>query len=511
MRACFFEGHIRNRLQLCEELSIDPASPQNDELSLLEAAFGLWGSDIGNHLRGSFSFAIMNETNGELFCARDPLGIEPFYYRLDVDGALRYGSDIETVVYGMERREIDLEALQRYFMLGYPAGEKTLYDGVWKLMPGHYLIYDGTSILTRPYHTLSFSPDYSRNEAQWVADIERTLDEILEEDAAALESGGSCAFLSSGVDSSYLLAKSGAKHAYSIGYAEESSSEAREAAATARQLGVEFSEVEIDSNQYFDAIPRVIHSAGMPLADASTVALLIGCESVANDGSCCLSGEGADELFAGYHLYRRANTLGKTGGPWYFGCSRIMRAEDAQRLLMLERSYPMENLVKGIYEATESCEHLSRLQAIDCALFLEGDILLGAHAASRASGLRLLLPYADQRMVTLAARIPASYKLREGCGKYVLRKAAQGKLPHEVAFRRKIGFSVPIRAWMREPERMRDIESMLFDSDVSSLFDMRMVEAYWRSFVDGNEELWHIIYALYVFLIWYRECFTRRL
>ena len=151
---------------------------------------------------------------------------------------------------------------------------------------------------------------------------------------------------------------------------------------------------------------------------------------------------------------------------------------------------------------------LSRLQAIDLALWFEGDILLGANAVARASGLNLLLPYADRRMVDLATRVPADLRLKDGCGKYVLRKAAQRRLPDEVAFRAKVGFSVPIRVWMREEARREEIESVLFGSSSLLFFNKAMVRSYWESFLDGNDYLWHIVYALYVFLIWYRECFS---
>ena len=314
MRIGLFKGHIRNRARLCEELSIPPIEGRGSDCTVLEAGFNRWGCDIGNHIYGSFALAILDENSGRLFCARDPLGIEPLYYGFNSNGAFRYGSSIDDVV-GNACREIDCGALQHYLMLGYPAGEKTLYKGVMKLMPGHYLIYDGDSLVVQPYYAPSFRPDFSRSEGQWISEIEQVLNDVLAEDAETLASGGSYSFLSSGVDSSYLLALSGARHACGIGYGEENRSEAREASETAECLGSEFTEARVTSDMFFDAIPRVVQSAGLPLADASTVALLLGCEQIARDGACCLSGEGADELFAGYHIYRRADELGWTGGP----------------------------------------------------------------------------------------------------------------------------------------------------------------------------------------------------
>ena len=509
MKVCLFDGYIRNWRQLCEELSIRPIDSRDVERPLLEAGFAKWGCDIGNHIHGSFALAIADEESGTLFCARDPLGIKPFYYRLGPAGAFRYGSDLGSVV-GADRAdgEVDREALQRYLMLGYPAGEKTLYEGVRKLMPGHYLVFDGERCRVEPYFSLSFQPDFSRTEEQWASDIERVLEGILAEDAEALASGGSCSFLSGGVDSSYLLALSGARRACCVGYDESGYSEAQVAAETASSLGVEFTEARITSDLFFEAVPRIVRAAYLPVADASSVALLLGCEEVARDCSCCLSGEGADELFAGYHIYRRVEELGQTGGPWHFGCSGVMGEDAARRLLMMERSYPMEDLVRGVYEATESWERLSRLQAIDCALWFEGDILLGASAAARASGLDLLLPYADRRMVDLACRIPAGLRLKGDCGKYVLRRAALNRLPREVAFRRKVGFSVPIRKWMRDERRREDIESVLFGDYSKPFFDRSQIQRYWNSFLNGNDDIWKIIYTVYVYLIWYRDCFS---
>ena len=180
MRVCLFDGYMRNRTQLSEELSVASAEPQKLEHAILEAGFERWGCDIGKHIHGSFALAILDEESGEVFCARDPLGIVPFYYCLDSDGAFRYGSDIAHVAGGGRARAgIDREALQRYLMFGYPADEKTLYEGVRKLMPGHYLLFDGENILIKPYFTLSFVPDFSRCEEQWACDIERVLEGVL--------------------------------------------------------------------------------------------------------------------------------------------------------------------------------------------------------------------------------------------------------------------------------------------------------------------------------------------
>jgi asparagine synthase (glutamine-hydrolysing) len=182
-----------------------------------------------------------------------------------------------------------------------------------------------------------------------------------------------------------------------------------------------------------------------------------------------------------------------------------MEAQHAASLLMLDRPFPCEHLVSRLYADSEGDEHLSRLLRIDCALWLEGDILFGINRATQSCGLRLLLPYADRRLFELSARIPAALKWKDGVGKYILRRAAEGQLPHEVAFRSKIGFSVPLGRWMRrEPFRAR-VEAVLFGPQAARFFDQGRLRRYWSAFLEGNDVMRQIVYAAYVFLIWVRE------
>ena len=173
--------------------------------------------------------------------------------------------------------------------------------------------------------------------------------------------------------------------------------------------------------------------------------------------------------------------------------------------MKLDRPFPREHLVKPLYADSASDEHLSRLLRIDCALWLEGDILFGINRSTRSCGLKLLLPYADRRLFELSTRIPSALKWKDGVGKYILRRAAERQLPHEVAFRPKIGFSVPINGWMRrEPCRTR-VESILFGPQSARFFDQSLLRRYWSAFLEGDDVMRQIVYAAYVFLIWVRE------
>ena len=503
MSICFYEGYLRNRLSLCRELGLpDPSG----ERAVLEAGFRRWGAGLPDHLYGAFAFVFRLPESGAFFAARDPLGLQPFFYYVTEDSALLFASDVNDLLRDRRvRRAVDPEALQHYMHFGYPVGEKTLWQGIRKLLPGRTLTFRDGEACISAYWKPAFHPDDSRSEEAWAADIDETLRLILSEDRENFDFRSAFSFLSGGVDSAYLLAHSGVRRAVGIGYPGEPVSELPLAAKVAQTLGADFSGVEVNPEVFFDAVPRVVRRLGLPLADASAVAFALGCEQAAQTGTVCFSGEGADEFFAGYRIYRRADELAQSGGPWHYGCAGVMEAEDAAPLLKQERIFPCESLVKELYADSEADEHLSRLLRIDCALWLEGDILFGVASSARAAGLRLLLPYADRRLFELSARIPSSLKRKDGVEKYILRRAAETRLPRETAFRPKVGFSVPVRGWLRrEPFRSR-AESILFGARSSRLFDQTLLRRYWSAFQDGNDAVWQISYAAYVLLVWLRE------
>ena len=503
MTLSFFEGYIRNRGPLCRELGLPDGT---SERAVLEAGYRRWGDDLPGRLYGAFAFVFHNPENNTFFCARDQIGLQPFFYCVTGNREFLYGCDLNELIRDRRyHRAVDREALQRYMNFGYPAGEITLWQGIRKLMPGRTLLFRDGEICTNAYYHPAYAPDPARTEASWTAEIGETLSRILSEDRRNNDFRSACSFLSGGVDSAYLLALSGVPRAIGIGYPGESVSEAPLAAKTAQALGVEFSEVDITPEDFFDAVPRTVRRLGVPLADASAVAFGIGCEKAAQRCDCCFSGEGADEFFAGYRIYRQADRLGHTGGPLHYGCFGVMAAEDAARLLMLDDPFPCGHLVQALYEETEACEHLSRLLRIDCALWLEGDILFGAGRSAKASGLRLLLPYADRRLFELSARIPSALKWKEDTGKYILRRAADTRLPDGIAFRPKTGFSVPVRGWLRREPFRAQAEAVLFGDRSSRFFDQALLRRYWSAFLDGSDAVWQIVYAAYVLLIWARE------
>ena len=503
MNLTLFEGCLRNRKALCRELALPDGA---EEAAVIEAGYRRWGAALPDRLYGAFAFAFHDPESGAFFCARDPVGLQPFFYCVTEKREFLFGCDINDLASDPRyRRALDPQALQYYMQLGYPAGARTLWRGIRKLMPGQCLTFrDGECRITT-YYRPAYRPDAAPTEEEWAEEIDALLSRVIDEDRENVDFSAACSFLSGGLDSSYLLALTGVPRAVGVGFRGEAASETPQAAETARMLGAAFSEVDVSPEGFLDAVPRLVRRTGLPLADASAVAFTVGCERAARYGAACFSGEGADEFFAGYRIYSQAEKLGHTGGPWHYGCAGVMTDENAARLLMQEAPFPSAPLVRPLYEETEGCEHLSRLLRIDCALWLEGDILFGAHCSARAAGLKLLLPYADRRVFELSARIPSALKWKDGVEKYILRRAAEKRLPAETAYRPKAGFPVPVREWLRRDPFRRRVEETLFSPLSARFFDQALLRGYWTRFQAGNGIIWQIPYAAYVFLTWARE------
>ena len=238
MRLVFFAGYIRNRRQLCRELAL---ADGETEQAVLEAAYSRWGERLADHLYGGFAFVFENPESGTLFCVRDQFGLQPFFYMVTGKGELLYGSDINGLVRDPRcRRSVDPEAIQYYMCFGYPAGEKTIWKGIRKLMPGQTLTFRDGKASVSTYYQKAWTPEYECTEEEWIGRIGETLARIIREDRENVDFRSACSFLSGGVDSSYLLAVSGVSRAVGIGYRGENASETFLAAQTAKALGAGF-------------------------------------------------------------------------------------------------------------------------------------------------------------------------------------------------------------------------------------------------------------------------------
>lgn len=506
-----YRGHIRNWKQLCEELEIaDSLAREEREREIVLKAYEKWGHDVANHIYGMFAFAINDEAENKIFAVRDQFGTKPFYYYVTADNRLLCGTYIRTI---MEQegfvKELNEKMLQIYLTLTYVAGEETFFKGLKKLMPGHWLEFKDRKLTVERYWTPSFAPDKTKSLDDWADEIHSTLAHIMTEVKEPNEVAES--FLSGGVDSSYVLAMSDAKRADSCGYDEERFDESRVAAKTAELLGVEHSVAKIQPKDFFEIVPYVMYNMEQPLGDASAIVFTLGCLATAKHTKLCYSGEGADEFFGGYNMYRNAERYGDDLKNFYVGNTNIMKEELKERIL---RNYDPTvlpiNLVKHIYDETEGLDPLTKMSDVDIQIWLEGDIYLNVDKMSTAAGLEIRMPLTDRRIFDIASRMPSEYKVNDENNKVAFRTAAAKVLPEEIAFRKKLGFIVPVRLWLADERYNSDVVAKFHSEAAAKFFKLDEINAIYDEYVGGNSDNWRMVWTIYTFLVWYEEYFEKR-
>lgn len=510
IKICEYRGHIVNWRSLCDELGISrELSREERETEILVHGYEKWGHDIGGHLYGMFAFSLYDDSNDEIFCIRDHFGTKPFYYYITEDNRLLCGTMIRSI---MEKdgfvKELNIDMLQIYMSLTYTAGEDTFFKGLKKLMPGRWLSFVNGKLEICRYWTPEFNPDSTKSLDDWADEIHANVTQIFTEIKTDSETAES--FLSGGVDSSYVLAMSDAKVCNSCGYDDERFDESGMAAGTAELLGREFNRCVITPEQYFDIVPYVMKNMEQPLGDASAIAFAIACRETAKHTKLCYSGEGADEFFGGYNMYRNAERYGDNLKTFYVGNTNIMKEDEKQRIL---KHYDPEvlpiNIVKDIYEEIEGLDPLSKMSDIDIQIWLEGDIYLNVDKMSTAAGLEIRMPLTDRRIFDIASRMPSEFKVNAEQNKVAFRTAAAKILPEEIAFRKKLGFIVPIRIWLADERYNADVRAKFQSEMAAEFFNLDEINEIYREYVGGNSDNWRKIWTIYTFLVWYEEYFVK--
>ena len=456
-----------------------------------------------------FAFVIFDTEKGEYILFRDQFGTKPLYYYETSCGNLLFGVQIRDI---MKQdgfvKALNEKMLSIYLTMTYTTGEETFFEGVMKLLPGRYMVWkSGKKEIVR-YWRPTFCPDNSKSLEEWADELHETvklvMSEVKDEDEC-VES-----FLSGGVDSSYVLAMSDAPACNSVGYNDERLDESRLAKETAEILGRKFNRCLIEPEDYFGAVKYVMENMEQPLGDASAVAFALGCISTAKGTKICYSGEGADEFFGGYNMYRNAERYGDNLKTFYVGNTNIMKEEEKQKILKnYKGDFLPIDLVKSIYEENEELDPLSKMSDVDIQVWLEGDIYLNVDKMSKAAGLEVRMPLTDMRIFDIASRMPSKYKVNSENehNKLALRKAASKVLPEEIAYRKKLGFVVPIRMWMADERYNGDVRR-LFDSEIAEkFFNVNEIKAIFDEYIGGNSDNWRKVWTIYTFLVWYETYF----
>lgn len=532
-----FNGEIYNYRELTAELTaLGHTFATRTDTEVLLHGWEQWGRELLPRLRGMFAFALWDRRAQVLFCARDMFGIKPLYYCRCADGTLLFASEIKAFLdHPSFEKQLNTAQLPLYLSCQYSPGRDTFFVGVQKLLPGHFLEFSEGIVRTTRWVQPAFLPGDTPPAPD---ELEAVLRQSAEAHKIAdVEVAG---FLSGGVDSAYLTALARPARTYTISYAEPKYDESFPARALARNLGLRNRVRCISPGEFWDAVPAVQYHMDEPMADAAAVALYFLNREAARDVKVVLSGEGADELFGGYNIYRDPFTarwynrlppwlrggLGAAAsllppGPGvnflvrrglsleerYFGPTALLTEREKRRLLPgYEGDGDPVCLTESNWDMTEDQDPVTRMQQVDLQLWLAGDILLKADKMSMAHSLELRVPYLDKEVFALAAALPAAAKANARMTKIALRQAAARTLPPAAAARKKLGFPVPVRDWLRQEPYTSRVRAVFSRPAAGEFFNVRLLHTMLNHHLHGGD-CWRQIWCVYSFLIWYEQFF----
>ncbi len=536
-----FNGEIYNYASLRESL-IEKGhtfSNRSDTETLIHL-YEEYDTQMLNHLRGMFAFVIYDTKKEQLFAARDFFGIKPFYYTM-INNELLFGSEIKSFLpFPFFKKEVNQEALENYLTFQYSVLPETFFKNVYKLQPAHYLIYKNGKLDIKRYYQPKFNP-VKIGLSPTVKAIDKTVQEsIVKHKISDVEVGS---FLSSGVDSSYLAACFKGAKTFTVGFDYEAYNEIDYAKQLSDGIGIKNINMCISTEDYWNVLPKVQYHMDEPLADPSAVALYFVSKLASKHVKGALSGEGADEFFGGYNIYKEPldlkiitslpkwlrKFLGKlvqlipfrVKGKNFFirgsksieerfiGNANIFSKKERDTILKNPKvSYSPQDLTKPYYEQVSDTDDITKMQYIDIHFWLVGDILLKADKMSMANSLEVRVPFVDKEVFKVASKIPVNFRVNKTSTKYAFRMATQDYLPDSVRTKKKLGFPVPIRIWLREDKYYNTVKEAFESEAAAEYFKteelIKLLEMHKAGKVDNSRKIW----TIYMFLVWHSVYFA---
>lgn len=539
-----FNGEIYNFQALTAELqAAGHTFATRSDTEVLLHGYEEWGKGMLDRLRGMFTFALWDRKAETLFLARDHFGIKPLYYYQNEEGELLFGSEIKSFLdHPGFHKALNEDQLSLYLSYQYSPGEDTFFRGVKKLLPAHCLTWQGGEIKIERYWQPAFTPDEGPALAEWEQAIADAMTESVSAHKIADVEVGS--FLSSGVDSSYMAALAKVDKTFTVGFANKQYDETDFAKEFSAHIGVKNYAYRITPEEYWANLGRIQYHMDEPLADAASVALYFVNREAAKQVKVCLSGEGADEFFGGYNIYkepftvswydklplwlRRAvgaaasvlppvpgvNFLVRRGRPLeerYIGNTNLMGERRKRQLLKnyTGRILPTD-LSRPYFEQTRGQDAVTRMEYCDLNLWMVGDILLKADKMSMANSLELRVPFLDRKVFDLACRIPTSCKVSAAQTKIAMRGAAEKTIPPKTADKKKLGFPVPVRAWLREEKYAAILREAFASEAAEKFFNTAALNKMLDQHLSGKRDNWRQLWCVFIFLVWYDEYFVKR-
>jgi len=546
-----YNGEIYNFRELTAELkALGHVFRARGDTEVIVHAWEEWGADCVRRFRGMFAFGLWDRRQQTLFLGRDRLGVKPLFYALTEDGFLAFSSELKALrtLPGLAR-EIDPRAVEDYFAYGYIPEPKTIYRGALKLSPGHTLTQKVGAPLAPPvqFWDVPFQRHAAMTQPQAQDELLARLREAVRIRLVADVPLG--AFLSGGVDSSAVVALMAGLSATpvntcSIGFKDAAYDESAYAAQVAAQYGTDHHTGTVDPDDY-SLLDTLAGLYDEPYADSSAIPTYRVCQLARQRVTVALSGDGGDENLAGYRRYRHTmveqrvrgripsvlrKPLFGTLGKWYPKADwapRVFRAKttfealsrdlvegyfhgvsimsDAMRAQLFSeqfrrglQGYRAIDVMRGHAAAAPTDDPLSLIQYLDMKTYLPGDILTKVDRASMAHALEVRVPLLDHELVEWISGLPPELKLQGGEGKYIFKKSMEAHLPHDILYRKKMGFAVPLASWFRGPLRQHVRDALLGplvgDSGIFNRPYLRlMVEQHQAGLRDYSAPIWTLL------------------
>lgn len=533
-KVIIFNGEIYNYQELREDLIQKGHNfSTNTDTEVLLHGYEEYAEGILDKLRGMFAFVIYDVNTKETFAARDFYGIKPFYYAVMGDTFL-FGSEIKSfLIHPDFKKELNRNMLEYYLTFQYSVGEETFFKDVYKLMPGHYLKYKDGELEVKQYYALEFEEDDTKTYEEWKEGVdERLKDSIRAHKISDVEVGS---FLSSGVDSSFIAASSDVDKTFTVGFNDEKYSEISYAKDLSEKINTQNISKVITKEEYFKNLSNIMYFMDEPLADPSAVALYFVTKVASENVKVSLSGEGADEIFGGYNIYQESFVW-----PWYYkipyGVRKVVGAiagvlpahrglnflvrrgkkledrfvgnafifdnkEIKKMLAFKPETKGFRDLTEPYYEKVSDKDDVTKMQYIDFNFWLIGDILLKADKMSMANSLEVRVPYLDRPLIDYARHLPTKYKVDKYKTKKLFRDIAHETLESKVSDKKKLGFPVPIRVWMKDDDVYNTIK-VRFEK-ASEFFNVKKIIKLLDDHRNGKKDNSRKVWTIYIFLLWY--------
>lgn len=537
-----FNGEIYNFKELREELKKHGHSFKTDgDAEVILHGYEQYGSSIVNHLRGMFSFVIYDKAKDQIFGARDMFGIKPLYYAT-MEDTFMFGSEIKAFLHHPRfNKELNKKVLAHYLSFQYSPLKETFFKDVFKLQPAHYFIFKNGNLSIERYFEPSFDPQEMTLE-QAANKTEKVMKNSVEAHKISDVEVGS--FLSSGIDSSYVASLAKVDKTFTVGFEGKQYNEIDYASEFSKSIGVKHISKVISADEYFDNFSNIQYYMDEPLADPAAIALYFVSKLASEHVKVVLSGEGADELFGGYNVYKEPFTAvsynkipffirkiigavaslfpkvrgfnflirrGKKISEWFIGGANIFSLKERNAILNKDiRAASPKDVCRKHYIKSKNYDTATRMQYLDINMWLWGDILLKADKTSMANSLELRVPFLDKEVAKLALSLPTNCRVDAKTTKKALRAAAKKSILEFTANKDKLGFPVPIRVWLKEEKYYNKVKEAFLSEEAKLFFKPKKLVKMLNIHKKGKKDLSRKIWAVYTFLMWYDEFFVKR-